>query len=320
MADPKKDEKDDKKKAPIIIKKIKKGGHGHHGGAWKVAYADFVTAMMAFFLLLWLLSSTPQEKLQALSDYFQPTVGIRDAKGIGFAGGSDSNDDKDNAKEKSSPPPSVIFGASKSGPMVKVEEDEQVEDQEDEEQKLIKVQDQIKENLSNSADLRDYKDQIKIDITPEGLRIQIIDSAKRPMFKEGGAVMEEHMKKILKGLSAFLKSVPNYISVTGHTDSKGGGNPGYTNFEISGDRANVTRRFMVESTFPKERVAWTTGKADREPLVPENPDDPTNRRISIMLLKRAVLPKHLQTAPEKLFLENHSIKDDSMMKLDGTDK
>lgn len=316
MADPKKDDKDDKKKAPIIVKKIKKGGHGHHGGAWKVAYADFVTAMMAFFLLLWLLSSTPQEKLQGIADYFQPTVGVKDAKGIGFAGGSDSDEEKGQSKQKSSPPPSVIFGATKTGPIVKADEDK-VEDQEEDEQKLIKVQDQLKENITSSPELRDFKDQIKVEMTPEGLRIQIIDSAKRPMFKEGGAVMEERLKTILKGLSGFLKSVPNYISVTGHTDSKDGGNPNYTNFEISGDRANVSRRFMIENSFPKERMAWTVGKADREPLVPENPNDPTNRRISIMLLKRSVLPKHLQTAPEKLFIENHSIKDDSMMKLDG---
>ena len=313
MADPKKEEK---KLAPIIVKKIKKGGHGHHGGAWKVAYADFVTAMMAFFLLLWLLSSTPQEKLKGIADYFQPTVGVRDAKGIGFAGGSSQDEDQDASKEKSSPPPSVVFGASKSGPIIE-DKEEKVKDEEAEEQKLIKVQDQLKENLASSTELREYKDQIKVDMTPEGLRIQIIDSAKRPMFKEGGAVMEEHLKIILRGLSSFLKSVPNYVSVTGHTDSKGGGNANYTNFEISSDRANVSRRFMVDNAFPKERVAWTTGKADREPLVPENPNDPTNRRISIMLLKRDVLPKHLQTTPEKLFLENHSIKDDSMMKLDG---
>ena len=316
MADPKKDTKDEKKKAPIIVKKIKKGGHAHHGGAWKVAYADFVTAMMAFFLLLWLLSSTPQEKLQGIADYFQPTVGVRDAKGIGFAGGSSQDDEKDSAKEKSSPPPSVIFGAPKTGPVVKVEE-EKVEEEEADQQRLMKAEDSIKENLANSAELREYKDQIKVDMTPEGLRIQIIDTAKRPMFKEGGAVMEEHLKIILKGVSQFVKGLPNYISITGHTDSKGGENPAYTNFDLSTDRANVSRRFMVSNNLPKERIAWVTGKADREPLVPQSPNDPINRRISIVLLKQSALPKHLQTTPDKLFLDNRSIKDDTELKLNG---
>ncbi len=309
-------EKEEKKLAPIIIKKIKKGGHGHHGGAWKVAYADFVTAMMAFFLLLWLLSSTPQETLKGLADYFQPTVGVKDAKGIGFDGGSSQDEENDTAKEKSSPAPSVIFGASKSGPVIK-NEDDNIEDEEAEQQRLIKVEDQIKENLSKSAELRDYKDNIKIEMTPEGLRIQIIDTAKRPMFKPGSAIMEEHMKVILKGITAFIKSVPNYSSVTGHTDSDWGQNSNYSNWEISTERANVSRRFMVENSFQKERVAWVVGKADREPLVPEEPNDPSNRRISIMLLKRTALPKHLQTTPEKLFLDNQSKGDDSMLKMDG---
>lgn len=313
MADPKKDDKE--KKAPIIIKKIKKGGHGHHGGAWKVAYADFVTAMMAFFLLLWLLSSAPQETLKGISDYFTPTVGVKDGQGIGFEGGT-SQEDTGTSKAESAPSPSVIFGSTKTGPVVK-NEDETVEDEEAEQQRLIKVEDQIKENLSKSAELRDYKDNIKIEMTPEGLRIQIIDTAKRPMFKPGSAVMEEHMKAILKGITEFIKSVPNYSSITGHTDSDWGQNTNYSNWEISSERANVSRRFMVENAFPKERVAWVVGKADREPLVPEEPNDPSNRRISIMLLKRTALPKHLQTTPEKLFLENKQQGDDSMLQMDG---
>lgn len=310
MADPKKDEKE--KKAPIIIKKIKKGGHGHHGGAWKVAYADFVTAMMAFFLLLWLLSSAPQETLKGISDYFTPTVGLKDGQGIGFDGGT-NQEDAGIAKAESAPSPSVIFGSTKTGPVVK-NEDETVEDEEAEQQRLIKVEDQIKENLSKSADLREFQDNIKIEMTPEGLRIQIIDTDKRPMFKPGSAIMEDHMKIILKGISAFIKSVPNYSSITGHTDSDWGKNTNYSNWEISMERANVSRRFMIENEFQKERVAWVVGKADREPLVPEDPNDPSNRRISIMLLKRSALPKHLQTTPEKLFLENQTKGDDSLLK------
>lgn len=308
-------EKDEKKLAPIIIKKIKKGGHGHHGGAWKVAYADFVTAMMAFFLLLWLLSSAPQETLKGISDYFTPTLGVKDGQGIGFDGGTNP-EDTGTSKASSTPSPSVIFGSTRTGPVIK-NEDENIEDEEAEQQRLIKVEDQIKENLSKSAELRDYKDNIKIDMTPEGLRIQIIDTAKRPMFKAGSTVMEEHLKIILKGITQYIKSVPNYSSITGHTDSDWGGEADYGNWEISTGRANVSRRFMIENAFPKERVAWVVGKADREPLVPEEPNDPSNRRISIMLLKRTALPKHLQTTPEKLFLENQSKGDDSLLKFDS---
>ena len=304
---------DDKKKAPIIIKRIKKGGHGHHGGAWKVAYADFVTAMMAFFLLLWLLSSAPQETLHGIADYFQPTIGVKDAKGIGFDGGTSPDEKDGTSKNSASPTPPIVFGAQQSGPIIKNPDDEPLEE-EKEEQRLIKVQDQIKEQISQ--DLKEYRDQIIVEMTPEGLRIQIIDAQNRPMFKEGTAVMEEHFKKILANVTDFIRGVPNYISVTGHTDSNWGSSKEYNNWELSADRANASRRFMVEHKFPAERLAWVVGKADREPLVPEKPQDISNRRVSIMLLKRNALPKHLQTAPEKLFMENQPAKDDSMLKFD----
>lgn len=315
MADDKKKE-DNGKKAPIIIKRIKKGGHGHHGGGWKVAYADFVTAMMAFFLLLWLLSSAPQETLHGIADYFQPTVGIKDSKGIGFEGGTAP--DQEGEAKAGAPKQAIVFGAPNTGPIVK-DPDQEQEDEEAEKARLLKIENDIKKNVTTAEDLKDFKDNIIIDMTPEGLRIQIVDTQGRPMFKEGSAEMEEVYKKILGGVTQFIKNVPNYVSITGHTDSKWGDSKGYNNWEISSDRANVSRRFMLGKGFQPDRVAWVVGKADREPMVPEKPSDPTNRRVSIILLKRNTLPKHMQTAPEKLFMENRSLTDDSLLKIDNVE-
>lgn len=310
-----KDKDKNGKKPPIIVKRFKKAAGGHHGGAWKVAYADFVTAMMAFFLLLWLLSSAPQETLVGIADYFQPTVGVKDSEGIGFDGGTGATDGT--AKSDSSPPSqAIVFGAPSTGPLVK-DPDQEMQDEEAERVRLLKIENDIKKNITTAEDLKEFKDNIIIDMTPEGLRIQIVDSQNRPMFKPGSAEMEEVYKKILTGITRFIAPVPNYISITGHTDSTWGDKKDYNNWEISSDRANVSRRFILNKGYAQEKVAWVVGKADREPLKPESPQDPTNRRVSIILLKRNVLPKHLQTAPDKVFMENQSGNDDSMLKLNN---
>ena len=276
--------KDDEKR-PIIIKKIKKGGHGgHHGGAWKVAYADFVTAMMAFFLLLWLLASSSKAKLEGLAEFFTPTVGIKDSQGIGFNGGvSESEQGKaktDHAK------PALVTGNTPTGDIPETPEKSKAES--DQEAELFKKgQTAIEQAVSQDKTLQQYKDNVQATMTPEGLRIDIMDSDKYAMFERGKAVLTEHGKTIIGRMTGILKKMPNNTAITGHTDASPneGGRADYTNWELSSDRAQTTRRFMVQSGMENERAKKVTGMADKELLVPSEPRGAKNRRISILMLK-----------------------------------
>lgn len=305
--------------ATIVIKKVKKGGHGgHHGGAWKVAYADFVTAMMAFFLLLWLLNATTEEQKMGISNYFDPTAISRATRsGSGGVLGGTSITVPGALKSPSSPPqistPQVARPQAERTESLDPDSDdpENIESRlgsrEDEEgvkasqevfEQMLREREQqqfdeaeaaIKEAIEKSPELGEAADSIKIDATPEGLRIQLIDQERVALFPNGSAAMYEQTRQLLTKVSEIISKLPNDVEITGHTDSKQFA-PGstYTNWDLSSDRANASRRVLVATGIDEKRISEVVGKADREPLV-DDPADPTNRRISIIL-------KHLSTS------------------------
>ncbi len=261
----------------IIVKKIKKGGHGHHGGAWKVAFADFAVAMMAFFLLLWLIASTTKEEQAGLSEYFSPpTQGLADGSGssediIDMGGGqkiSQGDDSKQDARE-----PTV---------------DEIREVIEAERKQLESLLQELKMAIEDSEALKPFKDQLLLDITPDGLRIQIVDKEGRPMFDSGGAVLKPYSRTILREIAKVIDKVPNKLSLTGHTDAmKFVSRKGYSNWELSVDRANASRRELIAGGYDVAKIAEVVGLASMVPFDKENPRAPINRRIAIVVLNKA---------------------------------
>jgi len=295
-------------KAPIIIKRIKKGGHGHHGGAWKVAYADFVTAMMAFFLLLWLLNATTKEQKEGIADYFTPTNeqgayltpshGLRENAGFGFQGGVADMTEGKKADDKS--PPGMQVGREPSGQIPdKPDVQAPVESTQDA-QLFEKAEEQIKKTFENDPNFREMRDNIIVEQTPEGLKIEIRDSDKESMFEPGGAVLTPFGKLVLDKMNVVIKQMPNFISISGHTDRTGyGSNADYTNWELSADRANAARRYLMQvGKLETDRVAKVLGRADQDPAKENgkslDPLSPRNRRISVILLRGS----HLETPDE----------------------
>jgi len=267
---------------PIIIKRVKRYAGGHHGGAWKIAFADFATAMMAFFLVLWLMSSaTPQQKL-AIAGYFKDPIGFSES-GTPFIidlGGSPAlaPDKTLNPEEKSQPQPDKI----------KVDTDqvetmaEQVE-QERLEMLLQELQTKVEEN----PQLKQFKDQILFEITQDGLRIQIMDAENRPMFDIGSSRLKPYFEDILLAMADTIKAVPNKISISGHTDAKPySGTGGFGNWELSANRANAARRALVAGGYPDSQVARVVGYASSSLYDRENPLNPINRRIDIIVLTK----------------------------------
>ncbi len=265
----------DDKKQPIVVKKIKKGGHGHHGGAWKVAYADFVTAMMAFFLLMWLLGSTTQPQREGIAKYFQNPSAIQ-----GPGGASTSMIKLGGAME---------VPRSKGQPLQQSKtaaSQQQVESQQDK-ARLDKLMQELKKQIESSPTLKDFKDQLLLDITSEGLRIQIVDKKNRPMFDLGSTQLKSYAREILDELTKTINTVPNHLSITGHTDATPYGRADYTNWELSADRANAARREMVRAGMPINKIGRVVGLANSVPFDRKNPFDPVNRRISIVVLNQA---------------------------------
>lgn len=289
--------KDAKQRPIVIVKRRKSGGAAHHGGAWKVAYADFVTAMMAFFLVMWLVASVSKEQRAAMFDYFKnpsmeqgkspkPAPGQMGPGGastspINLRGGLDAPMTMNNR------PPDV--GAAPPAPATS-EVDEAVRIAEAaERQQLESLMEDLSEAIAASATLRQYKDQLLLDITPEGLRIQIVDALNRPMFAMGSAQLQSYTDRILRELAPYLTSVPNKLSLTGHTDtSPYRSRAGYTNWELSADRANSARRALEAAGIPTDKVARVVGLSSSVLFDKQNSRNPINRRISIIVMtKRA---------------------------------
>lgn len=272
---------------PIIVKRIKKSGGGGHGGAWKIAYADFVTAMMAFFLLMWLLGSTTKGDLQGIADYFQTPLKVA------MQGGSGSGDSS-----------SVIAGGGKDltrsiGQIQKSDDKSktrktfnlkaaQAELAKAEEAQLKSLKQRIDTAIETIPTLKQYKNQLLIDITSDGLRIQIVDEQNRPMFALAKADLQPYTKEILFEIGKLLNGIPNKISLSGHTDASqySSGEKGYSNWELSADRANASRRALVAGGMDETKVLRVVGLSSAVPFNKDDPMDPVNRRISIIVMNK----------------------------------
>ena len=284
----------------IIIKRVKKVAGGHHGGAWKVAYADFVTAMMAFFLLLWLLSVTTASQKAQIAAYFAPadprvaqTVsgsgGVMGGTSVATEGAMKSEQDPAVASRD----PSEGVGKEDGDQSDKKSEAEEKADAEMDRQDkktFQQTEEKIKQAIESNPELKEVAQNLLIDMTPEGLRIQIVDQEGKPMFEVGSAKPLPITEKLLAMITGAVKDLPNKISIRGHTDSKPYGKDAlYTNWELSSDRANASRRVMLGSGLDIARIENVQGKADIEPLVANDPAAARNRRISIILLKQSLV-------------------------------
>lgn len=334
-------------KAPIIIKKIKKGGEGHHGGAWKVAYADFVTAMMAFFLLLWLLNVTTAEQKMGIADYFSPASASKQTSGSGGVLGGQTIRVEGAMVNSSSPPgvtvPTPTMPAAANS-------DEQTDDMQDsstgrpteqettgkgagakeggwtrgdvvnglavleragekdaadknkdgavdegelkealakhEESQFAKAEAELRQAIQQIPELRNLAQNLIIDKTPEGLRIQLVDQEGYSMFPSGSAKMQPQTAQLLSQVAQAVSNLPNKLSISGHTDSiPFGSGASYTNWELSSDRANATRRALEAMGVRDDRIETVVGRGDRDHLFKDDPNSPRNRRISIVLLR-----------------------------------
>ncbi|WP_297474119.1 flagellar motor protein MotB [Ferrovum sp.] len=284
-------------KRPIVVKRIKKvAGGGHHGGAWKIAYADFVTAMMAFFLLMWLLGSTTKGDLQGIEDYFKTPLkialaggsGSGDSSSIVTGGGKDLTRSEGQVKRGDIPSKKKIINLK----TVDSDADLKRREQAEELAKLKGLKTKIEEAINHNQNLEKFKDQILLDITSEGLRIQIVDRQNRPMFRVGSAQLEPYTRDILREIGKSLNDVPNFISLSGHTDARPysvdlkGAKGGYNNWDLSADRANASRRQLIEGGMNPDKVLRVVGLASAVLLNKTDPNDPTNRRISIIVMNK----------------------------------
>jgi chemotaxis protein MotB len=296
----------------IIVKRKKKGEEGHHGGAWKVAYADFVTAMMAFFLVMWLVTAVSKEQRAAIFEYFKnPSMesgkSVKAAPGqmgpggastspINLGGGLDAL--RSNSKIHDIGATTKIVRQEQQPEQTKQQTEAQAREQvaEAEHKKLETLMVELKEAVSKSQALEPFKDQLLLDITPEGIRIQIVDAQNRPMFDVGSARLRDYTQSILHELTPYLSSVPNRISITGHTDARPyPGQGGYSNWELSADRANAARRALVGSGLPDEKIARVVGLSSSVLFDRNDPQSPINRRISIVIMTKQAEADALKT-------------------------
>jgi chemotaxis protein MotB len=273
----------------LVIRRVKRGhGGGHHGGAWKVAYADFVTAMMAFFLVMWLVGTTTKVEKGAIAEYFKnPSMqaghSMVPSPSMGPGGSANSMVQLSAV----TPPAQGDTGSQLSKPEITPDEIDKLA-REQEKKQLEALMQNLKEAIDKSQALQPFKDQLLLDITPEGLRIQIVDKQSRPMFDSGSTTLKTYTGDILHELAAFINSVPNKISISGHTDTAPyAGGDGYTNWELSSGRANAARRALVGGGMQEKKVALVIGLADSVLFDKQDPRNPINRRISIVVMNKA---------------------------------
>jgi chemotaxis protein MotB len=271
---------------PIVIKRKKVVAGGAHGGAWKIAYADFVTAMMAFFLLMWLLGSTAKGDLSGISDYFKnPTKvamsggdGAGDATSILKGGGQDLTRQAGQVKR----------GDVEAGKKTSFSKEAKAEFRRKEQERLEALKADIEKMIEKSPQLAQFKKQMLLDITSEGLRIQIVDEQNRPMFDSGGAELKPYTREILRQIGNALNGVKNRISLAGHTDAAAfiGGSQGFTNWELSANRANASRRELVAGGMDDNKILRVIGLASTVLFDKNDPLGSVNRRISIVVLNQ----------------------------------
>lgn len=283
-------------KRPIIIKR-KKGRHPHHGGAWKIAFADFMTAMMALFLVLWILSTSNPDQRKAVAEYFRSPIVV-----------ALTNGDRDSAST------SAIPGGGQDPTYTEGEVrtiDIRQENRRIERQHLEDLKRRLEEAIDLNVLLKEFKDQILIDLIPEGLRIQLVDSDKRPMFEVGSSRVAPYMRDLLRVIAPILNQLPNSIQISGHTDSRpyAGGEKGYSNWELSAERANASRRELVAGGLDSGKLLRVSGMADELRFDGAGELDAINRRIAIIVVdsyeRRSILNQHDKLlTPEQLQAPN----------------
>ncbi|HEY4274060.1 MAG TPA: flagellar motor protein MotB [Rhizomicrobium sp.] len=283
----------------VIIKRIKKGGHGgHHGGAWKVAYADFVTAMMAFFLLMWLINTTTPEQKRGIADYFAPQSVAQTVSGSGgvlggkvmgeesaHAGGAQSVMQKQSPPSPSSPVKSLASGVS-GGASGSSQNDSMPSTATAQDGEFAHAAEAIRQSIQNNPDVANLSHQVMLEQTPQGLRIQLVDQDGRPMFRQGASEPMPYTRKLLAAIGQIVDTLPNRISISGHT----AGNDANANgeaWELASARANAARAVLQDGGLGSDRIYEVAGKAASEPLLPEDPNASANRRLSIVLLHEA---------------------------------
>ena len=272
---------------PIIIKKVKsRGGHGHHGGAWKVAYADFVTAMMAFFLLMWLLGSTTKGDLQGIAEYFRTPLKVALAGGSGSGdsssmiqgGGTDltRSSGQQQKTDAQAPKKTINLKAAKA----------EIERQEM--SRLADLKARLEAAIEANPTLHAFRKQLRVDMVPDGLRIQLVDEQNRPMFDSGSAQLKDYTRDIMHEIGKVLNGVPNRISLSGHTDAApyASGERAYSNWELSSDRANASRRELIIGGIDETKLIRVVGMGPAVMLDKADPLNPANRRISIVVLNQ----------------------------------
>lgn len=263
----------------VIRRKKGHGGHGHHGGSWKIAYADFITAMMAFFLVLWLISIVPREQLKGIADYFKMPLKVA------LVGGPDGS-------ANPSPVPGGGADPIRDVGDVRRADGRRVEAQSEGERRDRRRLEVLRQNLENLIEtnpvLKNFRPQLLLDMTTEGLRIQIIDSQNRPMFATGSAQVQPYMRDILRELGPALNQLPNRVSLAGHTDAVqyAQGERAYSNWELSADRANASRKELVAGGMNESKVMRVMGLSSSMSLVKDDPYAAVNRRISLVVLNQ----------------------------------
>ncbi|MGD1954926.1 MAG: flagellar motor protein MotB [Sphingomonadales bacterium] len=290
---------------PIVIKKVKKvSGGGHHGGAWKVAYADFTTAMMAYFMLLWLLNVSDEVTLQGLADYFTPTNasmsnssgagGILAGTNIESTGASNSGSATISFDAPQQVSNTTMDASAESGESYRqgIAEERAAQDWDAkivtrEDKMFGTVQQALKTAIQESETLQRHQDQIIVEQTPEGLRIQLIDKDQRSMFMRGSAQLYPFATERLSMVGRVIQGLPNRIAISGHTDSSPAARADYSNWELSADRANAARRVIRTAKVRPDRFSEVTGMAATEPLFPDEPLRPENIRVTLLLLREA---------------------------------
>jgi chemotaxis protein MotB len=282
----------------VIIKRIKKGGHGgHHGGAWKVAYADFVTAMMAFFLLMWLINTTTPEQKRGIADYFAPQSIAQTVSGSGgVLGGKVMGEDSAHAggaqsvMQKQSPPApasatkGLASGTTQSGANAESSSNQDTNLAQDSD--FAHAAEAIRQAMQNNPDIANLSHQVILESTPQGLRIQLVDQDGRPMFQQGSTEPMPYTKKLLSAIGGIVSALPNRVSISGHTAGNDANATGGS-WELSAARANQARALLQTGGLSSDRIYEVAGKAGSEPLLPEDPNASANRRLSILLMREA---------------------------------
>ncbi len=274
------------KERPIVIRRIKKKGHGAHAAAWKIAYADFVTAMMAFFLLMWLLGSTTKGDLQGIADYFRTPLkvalyggsGSGDSSSVIQGGGKDLTRTSGQQQKSDNPADKRVINLQAA----------QAELERQELMRLTALKARIEAAIEANPTLRAFRKQLRVDLTADGLRIQLIDDQNRPMFDSGSAQLKDYTRDIIREIAKVLNGVPNRISLSGHTDAApyASGERAYSNWELSADRANASRRELILGGIDENKIIRVVGLGQAVMLDKADPLNPSNRRISIVVLNQ----------------------------------